>query len=45
MRKKDIRSFGKDTSPILIFIIERKNLKLHIQHVPRRYWKYLTEKW
>ncbi|RMZ57959.1 DNA metabolism protein [Chryseobacterium nematophagum] len=26
-------------------IIERKNLKLHIQHVPRRYWKYLTEKW
>lgn len=26
-------------------IVERKNLKLHIQHVPRRYWKYLTEKW
>ncbi|CAA7390189.1 TIGR03915 family putative DNA repair protein [Chryseobacterium fistulae] len=26
-------------------IIERKNVKLHIQHVPRRYWKYLTEKW
>lgn len=25
-------------------IPERKNLKLHIQHVPRRYWKYLTEK-
>lgn len=22
----------------------RKNLKLHIQHVPRRYWKYLIEK-
>jgi probable DNA metabolism protein len=22
----------------------RKNTKLHIQHVPRRYWKYLTEK-
>jgi len=22
----------------------RKNLKLHIQHVPRRYWRYLTEK-
>jgi hypothetical protein len=21
-----------------------KNMKLHIQHVPRRYWKYLTEK-
>jgi probable DNA metabolism protein len=25
-------------------IVERKNLKLHIQHVPRRFWKYLTEK-
>ena len=25
-------------------IKERKNVKLHIQHVPRRYWKYLTEK-
>lgn len=25
-------------------IVDRKNLKLHIQHVPRRYWKYLTEK-
>jgi probable DNA metabolism protein len=22
----------------------RKNTKLHIQHMPRRYWKYLTEK-
>ncbi|WP_167342872.1 TIGR03915 family putative DNA repair protein [Nonlabens sp. SY33080] len=22
----------------------RKNLKLHIQHVPKRYWKYLSEK-
>jgi len=22
----------------------RKNLKLHLRHVPRRYWKYLTEK-
>ena len=22
----------------------RRNMKLHIQHVPRRYWKYLTEK-
>lgn len=22
----------------------RKNMKLHIQHVPRRYWKYLNEK-
>lgn len=25
-------------------IPERKNLKLHLQHVPRRYWKYLSEK-
>lgn len=25
-------------------IEERKNLKLHLRHVPRRYWKYLTEK-
>lgn len=25
-------------------IPERRNIKLHLQHVPRRYWKYLTEK-
>jgi probable DNA metabolism protein len=25
-------------------IPERKNLKLHLQHVPVRYWKYLPEK-
>jgi len=25
-------------------IPERKNMKLHLQHVPRRYWKYLSEK-
>ncbi len=25
-------------------IPERKNLKLHLQHVPKRYWHYLTEK-
>lgn len=25
-------------------ITSRKNTKLHVQHVPRRYWKYLTEK-
>lgn len=24
-------------------IVARKNTKLHIQHVPKRYWKYLTE--
>lgn len=25
-------------------IAARKNSKLHVQHMPRRYWKYLTEK-
>ena len=25
-------------------IVARKNTKLHIQHMPKRYWKYLTEK-
>jgi probable DNA metabolism protein len=25
-------------------IAARKNMKLHIQHMPKRYWKYLTEK-
>lgn len=25
-------------------IVERRNIKLHVQHVPRRYWKYLSEK-
>lgn len=25
-------------------IPERRNIKLHLQHVPKRYWKYLTEK-
>ncbi len=25
-------------------IKSRKNTKLHLQHIPRRYWKYLTEK-
>ena len=25
-------------------IKERKNTKLHVQHVPKRNWKYLTEK-
>lgn len=23
----------------------RKNTRLHVQHVPKRYWKHLTEKW
>lgn len=25
-------------------IVSRKNMKLHIQHMPKRYWKLLTEK-
>lgn len=25
-------------------ISSRKNLKLHVRHVPKRYWKYLSEK-
>ncbi len=25
-------------------IPHRKNMRLHVQHVPRRYWKYFTEK-
>lgn len=25
-------------------IVSRKNMKLHLQHVPKRYWKYLSEK-
>ena len=25
-------------------IVSRKNTKLHIQHMPKRYWKFLTEK-
>ncbi len=25
-------------------ISERKNKRLHMQHIPKRYWKYLTEK-
>lgn len=25
-------------------IVARKNIKLHLQHVPKRYWRYLTEK-
>ncbi len=25
-------------------IASRKNMRLHIKHIPKRYWKYLTEK-
>ena len=27
-----------------VTIPERRNLKLHLRHVPKRYWPYLTEK-
>jgi probable DNA metabolism protein len=33
------RDYFKSTN-----IKSRKNMKLHLQHMPRRYWKYLTEK-
>ncbi len=33
------QGYFKNTS-----IASRKNTKLHIRHVPRRYWKHLTEK-
>lgn len=33
------QSYFKSTN-----IEARKNMKLHLQHVPRRYWKYLPEK-
>ncbi|HQZ59967.1 MAG TPA: hypothetical protein PLQ39_09830, partial [Acinetobacter sp.] len=23
---------------------ERKNIKLHVQYLPKRYWRYLNEK-
>jgi probable DNA metabolism protein len=26
------------------YISSRRNMKLHLRHVPKRYWKYLTEK-
>lgn len=33
------KSYFKNTN-----ISSRKNMKLHLQHVPKRYWKYLIEK-
>ncbi len=33
------RDYFKSTN-----IVPRKNTKLHVRHVPKRYWKYLTEK-
>ncbi len=48
---KDALSTEEDQYQVLwrdyfgsVNIPERRNLKLHLQHVPRRYWKYLTEK-
>ncbi len=29
---------------VSVNIPARRNMKLHIQHMPRRYWRYLTEK-
>ena len=37
--KKLWKSYFESTN-----IKSRKNTKLHLQHVPKRYWKYLTEK-
>jgi probable DNA metabolism protein len=41
--EEDYQTLWKDyyTS---VNIPERRNLKVHLQHVPKRYWKYLTEK-
>lgn len=33
------RDYFKSTN-----IVARKNMKLHVRHVPKRYWKYLSEK-
>ncbi len=43
---QDERQFQKmwQTYFVKTGIPSRKNMKLHIQHVPKRYWKYLTEK-
>jgi len=49
---KDALSAAEDQYQMLwkdyfdsVNIPERRNLKLHLQHVPKRYWKYLTEKY
>lgn len=51
---KDIRSIHDEQEGLYqllwqqyfssVNIAARKNIKLHIQHMPRRYWKYLPEK-
>lgn len=42
--EEDYQALWKDyfTS---VNIPERRNMKVHLQHVPKRYWKYLTEKY
>jgi probable DNA metabolism protein len=42
-KEKDYQKLWKDYFEA-VNIKERKNLKLHIKHVPKRYWKYLFEK-
>lgn len=51
---KDENSFVAEDEPLYqtlwqqyfksVNIASRKNMKLHIQHMPKRYWKLLTEK-
>ena len=51
---KDSRSLHTDKEPLFqrlwqvyfrhVTISERKNMRHHIQQMPRRYWQYLTEK-
>lgn len=42
-REKEYQSLWKNYFQA-VNISERNNPKLHLRHVPRRYWKYLTEK-
>jgi probable DNA metabolism protein len=48
-----VAAFGEDESAYQylwknyftsVNIVSRKNTKLHLRHIPKRYWKYLTEK-
>lgn len=43
-REKEYQSLWKNYFQS-VNISERNNKKLHLRHMPRRYWKYLTEKW
>jgi len=43
-REKEYQALWKNYFQA-VNIRERKNNKLHLRHMPRRYWKYLTEKW